>query len=312
MKILFTGASSFSGLWFVKELAARGHSITAAFKRPLEEYTGIRRQRIEKLLPICTPIFNVSFGDERFLEVVAQQPWDLFCHHAADVTDYRSPAFNVAAALASNTKNLKAVLQSFQKGGCQKIVLTGSVFEQNEGIGSDGLRAVSPYGLSKGLTSDVFAFYSAILQMKLAKFVIPNPFGPYEEGRFTNYLVKSWLEGKTPAVNTPKYIRDNVPIDLLAKAYVHFAERVTDKPGLEKYNPSYYAETQGDFTKRFAEAMRPRLGVDCLFELKEQTDFSEPLKRINVDSLNLSALAWQEKDFWDESADYYKSLAIRT
>ena len=39
----------------------------------------------------------------------------------------------------------------------QSIGLTGSVFEPDEGEGSDDLRAVSAYGLSKGLTSEIFA-----------------------------------------------------------------------------------------------------------------------------------------------------------
>ena len=36
MKILFTGASSFTGYWFVKELAERGHEVTALLRRPAE------------------------------------------------------------------------------------------------------------------------------------------------------------------------------------------------------------------------------------------------------------------------------------
>ena len=32
MKILFTGGSSFTGYWFVRELAAAGHDVTAVFR----------------------------------------------------------------------------------------------------------------------------------------------------------------------------------------------------------------------------------------------------------------------------------------
>lgn len=308
MKILFTGASSFSGLWFVKELASRRHTITAVFKRPLEDYDGIRRHRIDLVLPFCNAIFNAPFGHENFMQALNEDHWDLFCHHAADVTDYRSPNFNVAAALASNTYNLKAILQQLCDRGCRKVLLTGSVFEQNEGTGSDELRAVSPYGLSKGLTYDVFAYYTSIMKMKLGKFVIPNPFGPFEEGRFTNYLAANWLEGKVPAVNSPLYIRDNVPVNLLAKAYVQFAEELEDLPGIEKFYPSYYAESQGEFTARFAHALKPRLNVDCRFDLKEQKDFSEPIERVNYHCLDVKSLKWNEDEFWDETARYYQSL----
>lgn len=37
MKVLFTGASSFTGFWFVRELAAAGHDVTALFRKPAAE-----------------------------------------------------------------------------------------------------------------------------------------------------------------------------------------------------------------------------------------------------------------------------------
>jgi len=307
MKILFTGASSFSGMWFVKGLAEAGHHVTAIFQKPLEAYTGLRRKRIELLLPCCHPVFASSFGEESFLEVIAQRHWDLLCHHAADVTDYKSPQFDPSLALAKNTKNLKEIILGLQKSNCNKILLTGSVFEQNEGAGSDGLRAVSPYGLSKGLTTDMFAFYTSIMKMKLGKFVIPNPFGPYEEGRFCTYLIQHWISDKTAVVNTPLYVRDNIPIGLLAKAYVKFAEKLSDEAGFEKLNPSCYVEAQGAFTQRFAHEMRFRLKKPCNFELKIQKDFSEPLTRINTDRLDWPLLQWDESQFWDQLAEFYQA-----
>ena len=62
--------------------------------------------------------------------------------------------------------------------GCNKILLTGSVFENDEGAGSRDLRAFSPYGLSKGFTWQLFRYHAQIRSMTLGKFVIPNPFGP--------------------------------------------------------------------------------------------------------------------------------------
>src|SRR5262249_30134199 len=154
MRILITGASSLSGMWFVQELIQAGHEVVTCFRKPLEQYEGLRRSRIEQLLPHCTPHFSGSFGSDAFLQLIAsRKQWDLFCHHAADVANYKSPDFDVASALANNTHNLKKVLHSFQARGCNRVLLTGSVFEQNEGAGSDLLRAVSPYGLSKGLTA---------------------------------------------------------------------------------------------------------------------------------------------------------------
>jgi nucleoside-diphosphate-sugar epimerase len=85
-----------------------------------------------------------------------------------------------------------ATLKFLQAKGCNRVIVTGSVFEPNEG-GEGDTRAVSPYGLSKGLTFHVFKYFAETLGMQLGKFVIPNPFGPYEEPRFTAYLIRSWL-----------------------------------------------------------------------------------------------------------------------
>jgi UDP-glucose 4-epimerase len=309
MKILFTGASSFTGYWLVKELTAAGHEVVMTFRTPPELYEGVRAARVEKVRSMGRCEFGCCFGDEHFMQLVEGEPgWDLLCHHAADVTNYRSPDFDVLAATANNTHNLRQVLSALTARGCRRALLTGSVFEGNEGAGSEGLPAFSPYGLAKEITARIFTHYAAVAGMHLGKFVIPNPFGPYEEPRFTAYLVRSWYEGKTPAVNTPAYVRDNIHVSLLAKAYVDFAQSLPATPGFRRLNPSGYAESQGAFARRFSAEMGRRLPVACGVELKKQTDFSEPRIRINTDPLDADRLGWDETRAWDEVADYCKAV----
>ena len=151
----------------------------------------------------CTPVYGCAFGDECFLDLLRAARWDVLCHHAAEVTDYKSPDFDVVAALTANARNLTAVLDALLAGGCRRVVLTGSVFAQNEGAGSQGLPAFSPYGLSKGLTAELFGYHLAVRGMRLGKFVIPNPFGPFEEPRFTAYLVRRpWPPRRTCATTS--------------------------------------------------------------------------------------------------------------
>ncbi len=308
MKILFTGASSFTGMWFVKALVSANHNVTAIFQKTLTAYSGLRLKRVEQLLDICEPVFECSYGSNKFLKLIdSKNNWDLFCHHAADVTNYKSSDFNYVKALENNTKNIEQVLKRFKDHGCSQVLLTGSVFEQDEGAGSDDLRAVSAYGLSKGLTTDVFKYFTSVMQMKLGKFVIPNPFGPYEEPRYTHFLMKTWKKGENPVLKNPAYVRDNIHVSLLAKAYVHFTHRLSDAPLFEKFNPSGYRESLGAFTERFANEMRKRLSMPCRFELKKQTEFPEPKERVNTDSLNYAELKWNESTAWDELARYYES-----
>jgi nucleoside-diphosphate-sugar epimerase len=307
MRILFTGSSSFTGYWFVNELASAGHEVVAIFRGSAESYECIRRERVERLEPKCRRVFGCSFGDSRFLDLIRSgADWDVLCHHAADVTDYRSPDFDVLGGVANNSKDLPSVLDALRGQGCRTVLLTGSVFENDEGAGSEDLPAFSPYGLSKGLTAQVFRYRTAACGMRFGKFVIANPFGPFEEPRFTSYLLQSWLRGETPRVNTPAYVRDNIHVSLLAKAYVDFVERLVDGTGPEKINPSGYVESQGTFAKRLSDEMRPRLELPCELELREQIDFPEPRARFNTDIPDARALGWSEKRAWDEFADYYR------
>jgi nucleoside-diphosphate-sugar epimerase len=299
-------------VWFVRELAAAGHDVTAIFRKPVEGYCDdVRRQRVMLASEVSSFIHVCSFGDESFLALIGEGGWDLLCHHAADVTNYKSPDFDTVGAVTNNTRNLLAVLQALKAVGCRKLVLSGSVFEGGEGSGSQGLPDFSPYGLSKALTAQIFRYYCVHAGLSLGKFVIPNPFGPLEEPRFTAYLMKNWLTGGTPACSSPSYVRDNIHVTLLAKAYVRFAQDLPDVPGFTKINPSGYAESQGAFTLRLAQEMRPRLRLPCLVELKKQTDFSEPRVRINTDILDADALGWNESAAWDDMAAYYQRLHVK-
>jgi nucleoside-diphosphate-sugar epimerase len=307
MKILFTGGSSFTGYWFIKELAAAGHEVVAVFRRQPDQYPDdLRKRRVGALIGLCRPVFGMGLGDDRFLALTKDNDWDLFCHHGADVTDYKNPNFDVMAAVENNTHRLSPVLDSLMRRGCSKVILTGSVFENDEGTGSKDLRAFSPYALSKAFTWQLFRYHTQVRQMALGKFVIPNPFGPYEEARFTYYLMKCWFSGTIAIVNAPSYVRDNIHVSLLAGVYAHFAKTLGN--GITRINPSGYVESQAAFTERVAGEMRQRLGLLCKYERKTQTEFAEPRIRINTDWIDPAVLNWDETRAWDGIADYYKQL----
>lgn len=307
MRIIFTGASSLTGYHFVRELSAAGHEILMTFTRKLDEYDGVRSLRVERAARLGRSGVGVRFGDGRFMELLDDFGHvDLLCHHAAEVRDYKSADFDIPGALARNTNNLRKVLQALSEQGCRRVVLTGSVFEQAEGAGSGGRPSFSPYGLSKALTWEVFRYYGPDIGMHVGKFVIPNPFGPYEEPRFTTFLARSWLAGEVAVVKTPEYVRDNIHASLLARSYAQFIDGLPDSAGTSRINPSGYVESQGSFATRFAGAMRDRLGVPCQLQLQRQIEFGEPKIRINVDPVDGDALGWSESEAWDELASFYR------
>ena len=310
MKVLFTGSSSFTGYWFIRELVTAGHTVMATFRGRPDGYEGVRAQRVAAAEAfVCASRFDCEFGGDAFLDTIERAgPFDLLCHHAAEVRNYKDPEFDVIGALTSNTFNLVPVLRILKRQGCCRFLLTGSVFETSDGVGSPPMQTLDPYGLSKTLTGALVEYYALREGFRLGKFTIPNPFGPLEEPRFTDYLVRTWYRGEAAKVATPRYVRDNIHVSLLAKAYLKFAESLPDGPGFVRLNPSGYVESQGAFAQRFADAMAVRLGLSCELVFAEQTDFSEPLIRINTDVLDYAALRWDETKSWDELAAYYQSL----
>ena len=97
MRILLTGASSFTGYWFVRELIAAGHHVVAAFRGD-GNYKGVRAERARLVRELCQTRFGCAFGDPAFLDLVrtARGGFDVLCHHGAEIGDYRSPDFDPA------------------------------------------------------------------------------------------------------------------------------------------------------------------------------------------------------------------------
>jgi nucleoside-diphosphate-sugar epimerase len=219
------------------------------------------------------------------------------------VGDYRSPDYDLLGAVGANTRSVAKVLSEAR---FKAMIVTGSVFEPDEGSGEPPLRAFSPYGLSKNLSYKIFEHFAREANVRLGKFVISNPFGPLEEPKFCAYLMQTWKSGAVASVRTPDYIRDNIHIDLLASAYVRFAVDLASGRGGTTMNPSGYVERQGDFAARFAREMRRRLPLECALRNDDQVDFSEPLMRVNTEPAWRIVPDWNEQASWDAIAEHYQ------
>ena len=306
MRILLTGASSFTGAWFAAALAGDGYQVMATLQRRIGDYADLEQRRIAMLQSAgVTLVEQASYGSAALLDLIGQG-FDRLCFHASDVRDYRSADFDLGRALHSNLAGMREACLSAKAAGTQRLIWTGTVFEPGEARGDRIDEAITPYGLSKWLTWQALQFYAAEAGLALGKFIVPNPFGPLEQDRFCTYLVKTWRNGQTAEVRTPDYVRDNIPVDKLARAYADFVALPAQSLGAARCGPSGYVESQGEFTARFAREIGPRLGLETRFSLARQSDFSEPLTRINLGSAEVQ---WDEAKFWDSlAADYAERL----
>jgi UDP-glucose 4-epimerase len=299
MRILITGPSSFSGTFFIESLVNAGHEVVATLTGAVSSYKGVRGLRVQKVASVGTIHENVSFGDDHFLALVQREAFDVFCHHGAWTKDYNSIDYDFESAFSNNTRSMNLVCKALSENGCRKVIVSGSIFEE-------GNTLFSPHGLVKKMTAQTAEFYGTHFGMHVSKFVIPNPFGPLDNPKLIDYLGREWFAGRTPCIRTPLYVRDNIPVSLLALGFVHWVETCPSTVGKSSFLPSGYISTMGEFVERVARELRTRLGLECAVEMGVQTDFSQPMVLVNDTPILPMFPTWNEQHFWDQTAVYYQ------
>ena len=292
MRILITGPTSFTGAFFIEALAKAGHEVHATSTQTISSYTGVRGLRANKASMYAAIHENIQFGDDTFLDLLESEPFDVYCHHGAWTKDYRGMDYDFERAFASNTRSVNKVCRQLAENGCRKVIVSGSIFEKSKPV-------FSPYGLVKRLTSDTIQFYGTHFGMHVSKFVIPNPFGPLDNPKVLDILGREWLAERVARLNVPPYIRDNIPVTLLALGFAKWVEECPDTIGRSSYAPSGYISSMSEFVERVAKAFRSRLNLECTVEIETQTELSQPMILVNKTPLQGLFTEWDEVAFWD-------------
>lgn len=303
--VLLTGASSFTGLWLAEALAHEGWRVVAPLRRARADYSGLRAERVERLTLSAERVFEAPVESTAFRRLIADARPTLFAHHAADIPGYRSPDYDVQAGVARNLAGLPEAVAAFAAAGGQAVLATGTYFESGEGGGGE---AASPYGLSKALTNAAQRELAHDAGLAFGKFVIPAPFGPWEEGRLVWSLFQAWTEHRPAEIRTPDYVRDHVPAPYLAMAYAEAANRMLESGTDLAFRPSGFVERIGDFARRVAGHVRMQTELACEIVEHPQIVFPEPLRRAN------SEPCLEDEDtqaFWDIYIEYYDEVQAR-
>lgn len=287
MRVLLTGASSFTGLWIAKALAAAGAEVTAVCRGRPELYERNRRARIEAVGQRAAVVFDRPFGSEGFLRLVeGALPFDVLCLHHAEAGDFRRPDFQPLEAARADTLGVAEVLALMQRRGLRRVVHTGTVFEAGEGDGDRPLQAIGAYGLAKTLSAAIIRHAAGEAGVEPLKVTIPSPFGPGQTSGVFGYLARCWCDGQPAIIDHPDRVRDFVPVDLLAAHYAAIALGHEPTPAGGRSSPSGHIETIVAFAERLARELRPRLGLACQIERSgvEKTSL-EPRRRFNTEPL---------------------------
>ncbi len=307
MRILFVGASSFTGMHFVKKLCESGHEVLATTTRSsVSEYPAEVRLRLDQLTTKVSLYHGVRFGGKALLDLVAKESPDLLCLHGAQVGDHVSPDFDFQQAYLENTRGCRNLFELLAAKGVA-VVVTGSYFEADEGAGGPDLRAFSPYALSKTLSWQTYCFEAQRTGMALGKYTLCNPFGSYEKKGLNSYLIKAWLSGSIPEIHKPALKRDFAPIGLLSRDYALFCQHLAVlRSGIHRRNPSCFTETVKDFAGRLACQLGKRNGKSYLVSSKPLDYLGEPMERWNTDKLLNDGEEWNWEAEWEDYFKFYE------
>lgn len=311
MRVLFTGGSSFTGAWLARGLADAGFEVVLFGRRRHAARDMEARLRLEQLLPDLRRIDAAPLGSPAMLRALEREaPFELLCLHGAAVGDHRDPDFDALAAAAIDTRGLGLVLDRMARRGLRAVLWTGSLFEADEGCGERPLRAFSAYGLAKTLSWHIVRHACESRGITLGKFVIGNPFGPFQKPGLCRDFIESWLAGRVPVLRRPKLLRDHIHVELLSIIYARFARELLGRCGTAKLVPSCYAEPLAAFVERLAREMRQRLGCPCRFLPADPPDpTDEPQMRFGLESVTQFVPDFDWDAAWDRLAAWHLARA---
>lgn len=299
-RILVTGASSFTGEWIVRALAAEHEVFCAITQASADAYSGERRARLDRIAAVATLVPDIRHDDSLAQAIDEVRPGVLVAH-AHPMDGFRNAEYDAAGAWAAMTAHLIGQMEASAAAGTRWLY-SGSMYEP-----TPERPAVSPYGISKRAVWESLRLAGLQAGVEVARITVPNPFGPGEEGRLGTYLAATWLKGETPAIRTPDYVRDNLPVTELAACYA----RAVDAWPAAPVEPSGYIESNRDFVSRVAREVGARWGRELPVDFAQGAPHPEPMNVAN-DGDNLSGWADREAAFWDDYAAFLSTVPTGT
>jgi UDP-glucose 4-epimerase len=291
MRIFFIGASSFTGRAFVERLAVNNEVFTP-YSKAEHEYSGLIHQRISSLDNLTKCAFSSPFGSKNFFNFLEQTNPDVICFHHAITLDYNNSKFDIKEALNISLNNLHMIENYINKNNLKRVIITRSVVESkfNNSIYNDYIKYGKYKTLFASTVSKVFSTFTDI-----SNFVIANPIGKYNNFKIIESFAQSYFNHKDFFLRDPFSIRDNIPIDLLAREYSLFLNEKKGEILIPKFNPMQNIELLKKIENLLLNKFYSKSKLEVDLNSKKSIFFGK-------DQINYSTS--EVEIFWDKFIDY--------
>lgn len=239
-----TGVSSFLGVHIAAGLANRGYRVIGTVSGPASNYTGIQKQRLDKLSASGIRLTQLDITDSSALrQTVADASPDLWFAHAGWATRYSSLDYDLNMGHAINVAPLTALYEALEETDCAGVIVTGSSAEYSDSASanseSDACQPTLPYGLSKLAQTLRAAQLASLSGIKTRVARIYIPFGPLDApGKLLSSAVAALLAKQPIDLSACTQARDFVHVDDIVEAYARLAANLDDDPDFDIFNIS--------------------------------------------------------------------------
>ena len=152
--ILFIGLSSFTGFYFVKKICKnKKNKISCILTKTKKKYDYLKKKRLDIISKNKNVILinNVKFGDKKFIKLLENIKFEIFCFHHAHTKNYNDDSkFNFQKSIKQNLNNADRVFSKIPKNS--KIIITNTVFQK---IDKKKYKPLNNYGLSKTVSYEI-------------------------------------------------------------------------------------------------------------------------------------------------------------
>jgi UDP-glucose 4-epimerase len=232
-KILVTGASGFIGSWLTRRFVEEGYNV-AVTMRPDSSTT-----RIDKILKRIS-VFNLDLEDTANVNRAFKEFQPEVIYHLATYYTVEHKLNEIPTLIKTNVLGTVNLLEAAKNASSKLFVNTSSCFVyKNKDTAlkeTDDLTPINLYAETKLQAEEACTYYADKYGLPTVTFRLFPPYGPADnERKLIPFLIKSFLQGKSPDLTSGKQQWDFINVQDIVNAYLCLLSR-DFKPTHEFFN----------------------------------------------------------------------------